>query len=350
MKILYGVQATGNGHISRSREVINRLKALGHAVQVVLSGRDPSLLWDMEAFQPFTALKGLTFFTSRGRVQYVETARHLDLIRFYRDIREFDAAGFDVVVTDFEPVSSRVARRNRIPSIGIGHQYAFVHDIPVAGANPIASFVIKNYAPVDFPLGLHWHHFNYPILPPIIPRLDPPETPSLESKILVYLPFENLEDVLAICEPLSTYDFFIYLNRNGPEDRGHIHLRAYSREGFLRDLKTCTAVVTNAGFELASEALHLGKKIVVKPLAGQMEQLSNAAALSQLKLGEVVDKLTAEAVEAKLRNMAPAAVHYPDVAGMVAAWIDRGRWEETRGLCRQAWAQTKLSAGAASGR
>ena len=50
MKILYGVQATGNGHISRSREVIRQLKDMGHDVQVILSGRDPSLLWEMETF------------------------------------------------------------------------------------------------------------------------------------------------------------------------------------------------------------------------------------------------------------------------------------------------------------
>ena len=36
MKILYGVQATGNGHISRSREVIRNLKNMGQDVQVYL--------------------------------------------------------------------------------------------------------------------------------------------------------------------------------------------------------------------------------------------------------------------------------------------------------------------------
>jgi hypothetical protein len=61
MNILYGVQATGNGHISRSREVIRNLKMLGHKVRVILSGRDPALLWDMEVFEPYDAFRGLTF-------------------------------------------------------------------------------------------------------------------------------------------------------------------------------------------------------------------------------------------------------------------------------------------------
>jgi len=40
MKILYGIQATGNGHICRSREIISRLKKAGHEIFVIFSGRD----------------------------------------------------------------------------------------------------------------------------------------------------------------------------------------------------------------------------------------------------------------------------------------------------------------------
>ena len=40
MKILFGVQTTGNGHISRSRELIRELKEIGHDVWVILSCRD----------------------------------------------------------------------------------------------------------------------------------------------------------------------------------------------------------------------------------------------------------------------------------------------------------------------
>ena len=77
LRILYGVQGTGNGHISRSREIVRNLKTDGHDVQVIVSGRDPALLWEMEVFEPFVALEGLTFSTKRGRLQYVKTARRL---------------------------------------------------------------------------------------------------------------------------------------------------------------------------------------------------------------------------------------------------------------------------------
>jgi UDP:flavonoid glycosyltransferase YjiC (YdhE family) len=52
MNILYGVQTTGNGHISRSREVIRQLKRSGHQVQVILSGNDPHRLAGVDVFKP----------------------------------------------------------------------------------------------------------------------------------------------------------------------------------------------------------------------------------------------------------------------------------------------------------
>jgi len=210
MNILYGVQATGNGHISRSREVIRHLKHLGHQVRVVLSGRDPSLLWEMETFEPYDTFRGLTFITCRGRVRMIRTALNLNLFQFYRDIFSYDAGNYDLVVTDFEPVAARIARRNRIPSIGVGHQYAFLHDIPLKKADPLSMWVVKNFAPADYAVGLHWHHFDQPILPPIIPSYLSNSVKILEEKILVYLPFETPEDIASLLKPLKSHQFFIY--------------------------------------------------------------------------------------------------------------------------------------------
>ena len=60
MNILYGVQATGNGHISRSREIIAALKKTGHSVQVILSGRDPSIYGTWRYSSPTAFFSGMT--------------------------------------------------------------------------------------------------------------------------------------------------------------------------------------------------------------------------------------------------------------------------------------------------
>jgi uncharacterized protein (TIGR00661 family) len=342
LRILYGVQGTGNGHISRSREIIRYLKADGHRVDVVITGRDPALLWDMDVFEPFVTMEGLTFSTRRGRLQYLQTARRLNLFRFFADIQSYDARGVDVVITDFEPVTARIARRHHLPCIGIGHQYAFRHKIPIAGFDPAAVYVIRNFAPAQHSLGLHWHHFNQPILPPVIPAQMPIGATPLESKMLVYLPFEEIADIRRLLAPFESYQFFIYHQIPAAVDTGHLHSRTYSRQGFLKDLAESSGVITNAGFELASEALHLGKKILVKPLARQMEQLSNAKALAALKLGITMKRLDPEVVEGFLAARPVPTVRYPNVARMIADWVGAGRWQDVEGLSRRAWAQTIL--------
>jgi uncharacterized protein (TIGR00661 family) len=339
LRILYGVQGTGNGHISRSREIIRYLKADGHDVKVVLSGRDPALLWDMDVFEPFVAMEGLTFSTQRGRLQYIATARRLNLLRFYADIRSFDARGVDVVITDFEPLTARIARRNRLPSIGIGHQYAFCCKIPIAGFDPAAAYVIRNFAPADHCLGLHWHHFNQPILPPVVPAQMPDGLAQLADKVLVYLPFEDIDDIRRLLAPFKTHQFYVYHQLPGVSDESHLHLRTFSRQGFLKDLAESGGVITNAGFELASEALHLGKKILVKPLVRQMEQLSNAKALEELKLGVVMQRLDPVAVKGFLSSRPVPAVPYPNVARMIVDWVGAGDWRDVEGLSRRAWSQ-----------
>ena len=342
MRILYGIQTTGNGHISRSREVVRKLKERSHKVRVLFSGNEPDRLIHEEVFQPSSVCKGLTFHTEKGKIQVLRTAAKLNLRRFYRDIATFDASGIDLVVTDFEPISSRVARRQRIRSIGIGHQYAFLHPVPIAGANPVSRWILAHFAPVDISIGLHWHHFGFPILPPIIPHHLRSNEEVDESKILVYLPFESLSEVTAALESINTHHFFIYGSRGVEEavERGHLHLRPFSRQGFLTDLSQCSGVICNAGFELASEALHIGKKVLVKPLQGQLEQLSNALAVSRLKIGDVMNRMNPQQIEQWLRRPAEPPMNYPDVAGILADWLGKGRWDDLPGLARDVWSQT----------
>ena len=63
MNILYGVNATGNGHISRSRITISELKKRGHNVTVLFSGRKVKDFFDLEQFRPYVIKKGSVSYT-----------------------------------------------------------------------------------------------------------------------------------------------------------------------------------------------------------------------------------------------------------------------------------------------
>jgi uncharacterized protein (TIGR00661 family) len=339
MKILFGVQGTGNGHISRSRELVRRLREDGHDVQVVISGRREEELQEIEVFQPYRVLKGLTLITHRGRMNYIETMFRLDFLTLTADVLSLDTAGVDLVVTDFEPVTSLAARMKGLPSVGFGHQYAFPYHIPVARGNLFEKYTLLNFAPARYNAGLHWHHFDQPIFPPVIPESlyrtsRPPEHPK---KILVYLPFEELEDVDTFVQPFTDHDFYIYGKVKESFDFENHHFRSYSREGFLQDLLECSGVVCNAGFELPGEALHLGKKLLLRPLDGQIEQESNALAMVELGYGMAMHRLDHDVMDHWLGQPGIPPRNYRRTVDYITEWIGSGRWDDLRTFTEAAW-------------
>ena len=109
------------------------------------------------------------------------------------------------------------------------------------------------------------------------------------------------------------------------------------REGFLHDLASCLGVICNAGFSLVSEALHLGKKVLVKRLTGQVEQESNAVALAQLKLGHWMAQLNADSIRRWLSMPAIKPCGWPEIMQPLADWISSGHWDSYQSLTQQLW-------------
>lgn len=101
-------------------------------------------------------------------------------------------------------------------------------------------------------------------------------------------------------------------------------------------------MIGNAGFELASEALTLGKKLLVKPLIGQFEQLSNVAALQLLGAGDSMMSLDTGVVKRWLKAASPNPITYPQVGDALVKWICSGQWQHTASLCDDLWSQVKL--------
>ena len=338
MKILYGVQATGNGHITRARTMAVELKKAGLEVDYLFSGRSCDKFFDMEAFGNYRCLSGLTFITEGGEVQLLKTAFKNNLPGFIRDVFTLKLSSYDLVITDFEPITAWAARMQNKACIGIGHQYAFRYKIPVAGNNPVARLILKSFAPAQRSLGMHWYHFNKPILPPMI---EPVNTNAAftPNKVLVYLPFDEIVDVVNWLRPQQDYEFFIYCDRTQPYDENHIHLRPFSRNGFLSDLATASSVISNAGFELLSESIQFGKKILAKPLKGQMEQMSNARALVELGYGEAFHTFNHEHLQTWLGKAKPLPRPYPNVAETIVNWIKNGMMQDEATLSRMLWTE-----------
>lgn len=315
MKILYGCQGTGSGHISRARAMAKELKKAGHEVQYLFSGRPcVSDYYDMEIFGDAWYRKGLTFSVNNGKVNLLKTLFKNDYSNFLKDIDHLCLDQFDLIISDYEPITSYAAKCQGRFCIGIGHQYAFDFKIPKDKNNFITDLVMKNFAPVSLGVGLHWDSFGQNILPPIV---EVPESKEIiQRKVLVYLAFENPNDILNLLSKFPEFEFIVYGFKylTGSQN---VHFKNPSREGFLEDLVDSEYVICNAGFELVSEALHLGKKILVKPLQNQMEQHSNAKALAQLGYGIAVEELNFDHINDFLTTSENAHVSYPNVAAYI---------------------------------
>lgn len=346
MKIFYGVQGTGNGHLSRARAMAHELsKYPDISVDWLFSGRAREAYFDMELFGDFQCQTGLSFHSEAGRIRPFKTASKARLIQLWKDIRTPDLSSYDFVISDYEPITARAARAQGVRSIGIGHQYAFCYPVPERGGNFFTRTIMQKYAPVDLPVGLHWHHFGHPILPPII---DLEESLAgqdatggdVMDNVLVYLPFEDQSSLLPLLRQFKEYQFYVYAPDLGFSDEGNVHTRPPSRSGFQRDLVNSHWVICNAGFELISEALQLGKQILAKPLGGQMEQMSNAAALEQLGYAVIEESINYPALDfwfsCEMNHIRPS---YPNVAEALAEWVHDGCSEDVTSLSRRLWAE-----------
>jgi uncharacterized protein (TIGR00661 family) len=338
LKILYGVQGTGNGHIARARAMAIAFQQKNITVDFLFSGREPSKYFSMECFGDYQTRSGLTFISENGKVSYPKTARNNNFLQLFKDINQLDLSGYDLVVNDFEPITAWAAKKQKKPCIGLSHQNAFRFPVPLKGATWLDKHIIHRFAPSDYHIGLHWYHFDQSILPPIVHTSQ--EEVANNRFILVYLPFERINSISELLFRFTNHHFICYHpDIIEIETVENIELRPLNHQAFQHDLHQCSGVIANGGFELPSEAMSLGKKLLLKPLDGQFEQQSNVATLEMLGLASSMNHLDASVVCDWLDEPQADRVVYPDVAKAVCDWIMIGNWGDHQELSKQLWRQ-----------
>ena len=124
MKILYAIQGTGNGHISRARDIIPVLLQMGE-LDILISGTEA----EVELPYPIKfRFKGLSFvFGKKGGIDLMATYKKGNLKRLYTEIRSLPIENYDIVINDFEPVSAWACKLKQKECIGLSHQAAVVN-------------------------------------------------------------------------------------------------------------------------------------------------------------------------------------------------------------------------------
>lgn len=320
---------------------------VGASVDFLFSGRESNQYFSMEAFGNYQTSRGLTFISHHGKIDLIKTALHAKPLHCFQEIRTLDLSAYDLVINDFEPISAWAALRQKIPCIGISHQNSFRYPVPAAACSLLDKLLVHYFAPCEQYIGLHWHHFNQPLLPPVIDlqsshMRQTSDRNQLDS-VLVYLPFEDLAEIIGLLQQLPARNFVCYHpQQQQAETLGNIRLKPLSHRSFLKDLHHCEAVISNAGFELPSEAMMLGKKLLVKPLAGQFEQHSNAQALVSLGLASQMQQLDLKSILRWLDAEPARPVFFPCVATALVDWLMSGHWQQQGSLAdlsKKLWSQ-----------
>jgi len=282
MKILYAIQGTGNGHISRSKEVLKYLvKEADVDILVSETQHEVNL-----GFKVKYQLEGLGFvFGKTGGIDYYSSIKKARPNKFLLDIYDLPVEDYDVVVSDFEPIASWACKRKKKPYISLSHQTAFSSDLMPRPEkiNTLAEFIIKWYAPVSIPIGLHYEKYDSFIETPIIREEIRDAVVKNMGHYTVYLPsFDEIYITKRLNRIDAKWELFSKHYKGKPYNEKNVTINPINNENFVKSLATCEGILCNSGFETPSEALYLGKKILTIPMKGQYEQECNAEALRRL--------------------------------------------------------------------
>lgn len=281
-KILYGVQATGNGHLSRCLEFYPVLSKYAD-VDVLLSG----IQGDLEL--PFPVkyrMHGWGFiFGKKGGVDYWKTAKSLKPIKLFRDILSIDLSEYDMIINDFEPITAyaRKWRFKNIETVALSHQASFFSNkIPRPKRKGyLAEFIFKYFAPAHRKIGLHFQDYDEGVYTPVIRKeIRDIEKDYKDNEVLIYLPSYAEQPLASKLESLKNYTFRIFSKHTNKEyHKENIHIYPVDKSNWMKMLQTSSFAIMGAGFQGVSEMLYLRKKILAIPMLAQYEQECNAKAL-----------------------------------------------------------------------
>jgi uncharacterized protein (TIGR00661 family) len=321
MKILYAIQGTGNGHVSRAREIVPLLQQHGD-VHLLISGTQA----DVKLSQPVNyQLHGFSFiFGKKGGVDHYETWRSMNIPRFVSDMRKLPLRDYNLILNDFEPVTAWACKLRGIESVGLSHQASFKSDkVPKPKSLNWADLIMKYYAPATHYVGFHFKAYDDFIHTPVIRS----EIRNLHVEdrghYTVYLPAIDDRRLVPLLKKIPEVSWQVFSKHTKKDFTDqNVTVCPVNNELFNASLASCTGLFTGGGFEGPSEALFLGKKLLVVPMKFQYEQQCNAFALEKMGIPVIWghDKNWLPILQNWVQQPQPHEFHFPDET---AALIDQ---------------------------
>lgn len=318
MKILYAIQGTGNGHISRAREIVPLLQKYGE-VDLLVSGTEA----EVSLSQPLKyKFHGFSFvFGTNGGVDNWATFKLMDLPRLIKDIRSLPLKQYDLIINDFEPVSAWACKLQKIPSVSLSHQCSFVSsNTPRPAKWSWAEWLFKYYSPTTNHIGFHFERYADFIHTPVIRSEIRNLKTSNQGHYSVYLPAYDDKTLAKLLNKTKDVQWQVFSKRQKTAYReGNVEIFPVNNEAFNASMANCEGLLTGGGFEGPAEALFLQKKVLMIPMRGQYEQQCNALAASKLGVPVIneIDGHFVDKINNWIANDKKIQVNFPDETAQI---------------------------------
>ncbi len=328
MKILYAIQGTGNGHLTRAEDVIPILKEYG-ALDLFVSGAQA----DVKLSYPVKyKSKGLSFFFGKsGGIDFLKTFKQNSSKEVYKEMKRFPVDKYDLVINDFEPITAWACRKREIPCVGLSHQSALLSDkVPSPKKiDPVGEWVLHHYAPVDQYVSFHFERYDKNIFTPVIRSAVREAKVETKDHYTVYLPSYDDQKLVPLLSKISNVRWHIFSKHARKAYHvGKLSVYPVNKDEFAESMTSSKGVLCGAGFETPAEALYLGKKLMVIPMKSQLEQHYNAASLKQMGVPVLkkMKKKNIEKIVEWIESPSIVSVNYQNVtAEAVARAIKLGK-------------------------
>jgi uncharacterized protein (TIGR00661 family) len=323
MKILYAIQGTGNGHISRARDIIPHLQEFCQC-DILVSGTqcDVSLGYPIKY-----RFKGLSFvFGKSGGVDLWKTITRANFFRLFREISQVPVEEYDLVINDFEPVSAWACKRKNVQCISLSHQGSLKSSrVPIPDQKDLlGKWILENYAPSTLNFGFHFKPYDEFIFTPVIRKQVRDSVVEDLNYYTVYLPAYDDQHLINHLSRFENTHWHIFSKHASKSyQTGNIRIKPIENNSFVEDMARSRGVLCGAGFETPAEALFLKKKLMVIPMHGQYEQQCNAEALKEMGIPVIKDLKTKYLAKiGEWLDCGPRIeVNYPDLTRVIVRKI-----------------------------
>lgn len=294
MKILFGVQTEGNGHITQAIATKQYLQSQGIEVTTAFAAKKKRGLskYFTDEFNVID-YDGFDFvFDNVGRVVIWKTIvkntfelPHL-IVSFIKICSIIQKEKPDAIFNYYEPLVGLTALFFRnIKYVSFGHQYAMdsviypringylVQKLFLSIINKITSIRSKIVA-------LSYYEFNDATMivsPPILRAESYSISDKQEDFVLVYLMNEDMLPKL-ISQAKKYPDINIHCFTKLTKQYDELpNLKLFNLDGklFQEKMKVCKAVVCSGGFETSAEAIYQNKPLLMIPMPNHYEQHAN---------------------------------------------------------------------------